>query len=1337
MGLWKFIILSIALHIILIACFTIVPYVVKKYRVEKRVQAERMAREEARRKAEEDAKKAAEEIAKAKVEEALKQDAHDLLIDSMDEAQFEEVWADVLSRMSANIKIFLDELKDKKFDISPEDLGSSIEELRGQVLEELLTLENLQEISKKEIAMCILETTSQSIPEFNQQVQASLKKQGTNAKTSLDKVVKDESNRRETARKSAIKQLDNADKEIKLAKASSAQVSNAIPKINQEIDKHKAAVAKADKALKSAINTLRKAATDTRNLQNIATKIKAQPGNVPTPEKSSSPEVIKTAKDAVKAVAQAGKTKNDLRKQAQQAHDHAVKAVSRAEATIKQGSQKIKAANKDKIQKDLTSAATEVKKQTAALKKVTDALAKNDSHASARDAEAAKKDIAALTKKLETQIAAAKKTAGESQDQPLKQALTESANVLSSAVTDLKVVQEKSQQTAELSKKAAEAEKKEAEALAKSQVNILKSTHSDIAKSTGTAKQTLQQTANDANVKEDPVCKKVLSKALEQTDKTISPVIPKLAKAANAKDTVAVLKDSKETLQKLDQLMSYLEECRKDIGVTANKMTDEALAQVKTAQKSASNIDGALKKADKYLVDAAHQADVAVKKNISKSIHQNVKDLRKVTQTSVAETGKILKESATPAGSADARKKEKLNKALKYSSDTDKQLTRLAQEISARKKSLNETAKRFADKAAKAVQKSVSRDSKERKDAEQFLEDTMKEQVAEQFRTRTEKLAVNVLKRQEIPQDDEFVKALGQEAVNILLVGSLDTLKTNSFNSLMEKSASAYGAVLNKDAAATKTDDPELDQKISHQITDTAKSGVKNALTTSQRALQLPFLEQFASQSGLKMRIQNASDHMGRQRGSGEKDRTMIDLNLYMSRIKTALLKGRGYHSWIYDLEKYRKSIEEVIEGRELDESILKAPSLDSAKTDAERKTQGMRNAFILISETKEDYIGETDTKENGKRSLDKPRFKSFAYGGAPLAVNEPVIDGDLSDWKDVEEFALRGQLVRSKKLKQAPKKFDNNRYLYVQWNQKGFYIAYRMVDDRDITKYSTGRFWDNDSLELFFDFANKRSETRTKDAQQLWFWPLGSAMAEDIIGGEAVIFVTGKSLYRNYKPCFRRSDSPSQPKMGVKRIKEPKGYHVELFLPAAVFAKPDLRPGRIIAFNFSNNNGENYYFRWSTNLGKCISYAPILWGDLLLLGTDAEITFVRPRTEDPLTAIIPGEPIGVRVKDADMNLDTEKKDKIKIAFNAQNGDIIIGYMEEIGKDTGIFEGSVDTELFLLHDKDRIRDDILQVAGGEVIEVVYMDQARRYGERNYEAKAKLPVGLPVLSISSK
>ena len=890
----------------------------------------------------------------------------------------------------------------------------------------------------------------------------------------------------------------------------------------------------------------------------------------------------------------------------------------------------------------------------------------------------------------------------------------------------------------------------------------LNQSHQAVTHSIGKTKRGLETASRSPTVAGSPKARKEVANALAAIKKTTASELPQLSQAVQKIDTDAISEHSEKTSKAIGKLIAEFEASRRKLNSDAGTLDATAERHVALARTSHDRTKEAIIGADKQLGEAAHQAHIASESKIGIAVSGTQKELRGIANTSVSETGSALqvelKEkdgedktsfSAPPEALARRRADRKLESAQKSSGESEKRLDELSQTISELRQNLSKAGKQFARRASTAVKSALSPDSRARKEAGLFFDKTMKESVAENFRKRTEGLAAAALKQKKLPLDKPFVDKVGQMAVNALLRGRGNDLKVDSFDALTLETAEAFGLENTHDkhggghgeeegdgrsGGQEAEGDREMSGEVGQGLANQVQAGIFSALSNSQSHLKLPSLSSLGGESPIGFKLVNAIKNAGRPVKGGSKDITLIDLSRDLSDIGMAkrsgfnrvmLFKGRE------NIEvKYKENISQVIEDREIDELILNAPEKTTAANSAQGTISKMRNAYILVSHEQEETAVESseETEEvPTERKLYQPRFKSFAYGGAPLALEPPVIDGDLSDWKDVEEFKLRG--IRKKALwpGKVPPALDNNRYLMVQWNQKGFYFAYRMVDARDNTGQPYNWFWENDSLEIFFDFANKRPEKRTKETQQFWFWPVGSRMKPEYIGGE--------SNLNTYVPRFRTGGPPPQARMAVKRFKQPRGYHVEVFLPVEVFLRPDLRPGRIIAFNFSINNGEELYFRWTANLGRNISVTPSLWGDLVLLGTDAEVAFVKPGTEEPLAVIVPGEPIGARIKDIDMNLSRSTMDKVEITFRTQNRDSLTGFFEETGKDTGIFAGSIDTELLLLQGVKRFRDAVLQVTGGEIVEILYLDQARRYGERNFEVRQGLPVGLPMLQVS--
>ncbi len=474
---------------------------------------------------------------------------------------------------------------------------------------------------------------------------------------------------------------------------------------------------------------------------------------------------------------------------------------------------------------------------------------------------------------------------------------------------------------------------------------------------------------------------------------------------------------------------------------------------------------------------------------------------------------------------------------------------------------------------------------------------------------------------------------------------------------------------------------------------------------------------------GILIRLRAAADRGGRRTALGGSSKTVINLSQTFENLQAATQSAQSglvvNQEWS-DLDIYRESVDQLSKRRVTNTRPLLAPSLTAASTQADGVIAEQRSQLILAAiATNRSSSAEENTTN---RTLYTPDFATFAYGGAPYATHPPTVDGDLSDWTAGESFALRAKLKQNpEQTLSLPPELEPNRFMMVQWNQTGLYIAYRMVDAHDNVSEDHARFWDNDSVELFFDFANQRPEKRTPETLQFWFWPLGSSLGPDIIGGSS----SGWS----FDPRFKRSDSVRNPNMAVKRT--PSGYQVEIFLPKAVLNQEILLPGRIIAFNFSINNGEGRFLRWSVNRGRNISRAPSLWGDLLLLGTDATLAFTHPEKETPLVVVMPGEPLGLRVSDPDMNLHPNQRDNVEVSVSAADRSPMPGLLRETEPNSGIFQGSIDIVRGQRRVSTNATPNQLTVQPGDLIEMAYPDQARKYGGRYRVIRTRIPVGLPI------
>ncbi len=199
--------------------------------------------------------------------------------------------------------------------------------------------------------------------------------------------------------------------------------------------------------------------------------------------------------------------------------------------------------------------------------------------------------------------------------------------------------------------------------------------------------------------------------------------------------------------------------------------------------------------------------------------------------------------------------------------------------------------------------------------------------------------------------------------------------------------------------------------------------------------------------------------------------------------------------------------------------------------------------------------------------------------------------------------------------------------------------------------------------------------------------------------------------------------------------------YTVECFLSRRALVKPRLVPGRYIALNFSLNRDDTSDgpgWQWSASQKLQTWRRPDTWGDLLLLGSDAKLAFVEPsgtaEEAEPMKVTVPGSSVGLRVTDVDMNLNTLRVDRILSRVEAAHSRAsVLAVLSETGPNTGVFEGSIDTQPFFLPPAE----NVLNVRSGEKLELVYTDARTEYGETNRERRASLPVGWPVLKLGAR
>lgn len=395
-----------------------------------------------------------------------------------------------------------------------------------------------------------------------------------------------------------------------------------------------------------------------------------------------------------------------------------------------------------------------------------------------------------------------------------------------------------------------------------------------------------------------------------------------------------------------------------------------------------------------------------------------------------------------------------------------------------------------------------------------------------------------------------------------------------------------------------------------------------------------------------------------------------------------------------------------------------------SAKSMRERYLKGETSLTLGIGlstepEEKEYFIPEQvyipeKTKKADTRKETKKLIKTDAYthawGGAVRVTQPIILDGNLNEWQQCKPFALCGS---GQGLKELPSGLQNCNCLFVQWDNQGLYFAYQLNDARDNPGLAAS-FWDADALEIFIDPHNLKDPQRIEGrSYQFWVWP----RAKSRVGS------TGQSVFST-----AQAFTPKVLKDGIIQhasVRRGGQYTCEAFVPAGLLRRWYPLPGKIIGLNYSMNNGEGVLIRWVTNMGRNISYHPELWGDLLLMGSDAEIQL------SPENFILPGQNVKIMIADHDMNLKALEKDKIWAKASSRlTGDQLPLGLTETEINSGVFSAELGT-VFALSPKEKER---ISVRPGDVIEIYYLDQHTLGGEKNLPVVKEIQVGRGIFSL---
>jgi len=313
--------------------------------------------------------------------------------------------------------------------------------------------------------------------------------------------------------------------------------------------------------------------------------------------------------------------------------------------------------------------------------------------------------------------------------------------------------------------------------------------------------------------------------------------------------------------------------------------------------------------------------------------------------------------------------------------------------------------------------------------------------------------------------------------------------------------------------------------------------------------------------------------------------------------------------------------------------------------------------------------------------------FKSLRIGLAPRMNKEFVPDGNLDEWD------LTQPMTPFKDY--SDPKFTAK--VYLAWDFDEIFLAAEVTDPYPIRE-DAGAWWTTNSLEVWFDALNRKM-LNDFDAGcfQFWFAPYRPYF--------------GKALGRH--SLFARSTP-----FYVQRTE--KGYIVE-----AVFKTDEELKyvngllGSTIGFHFfvntsvKANDGFEKRLFWVTDKylpGNLHTYTwmnPNSWGDVLLMGSSAEIYLTDKTYTEVYEHFGINELNRIVIQDADRNLDPNTRQYFKGFLRGKiSGDMEEVIFAETENDSYKFVAVILSESSVA----KQNDGILQTQSGEPIDVIYYDQ---------------------------
>ena len=836
-----------------------------------------------------------------------------------------------------------------------------------------------------------------------------------------------------------------------------------------------------------------------------------------------------------------------------------------------------------------------------------------------------------------------------------------------------------------------------------------------------------------------------LKKNLEETHKEID----ESKKALDAEDKKQQQKEAQDVAKKIEQASKSIDQINKQLSqeTRSRDMSDidkQAIAEIlpEVEQQAREEVTKAV--TEKSVPLAAEKLNKALEQQLEE-LQMNSDEFKKKLEQEIHEAlKKDLSEQQANTEVAQMRTADAIERRssedIKQARDEIQKALDKMEAVKEKQDSLQkETIRETASKDAQAEQQIKQEIKDARKDAEKALDEANKVSLKAEGHIKSARKDVESTKAEMKAQEaSDFVKLeIVDEAkkkmneVSSELEKKIAKLKHVDAGLAKEQEALEKIEQVSKDLQellgqeTSKKLKQEMKKTAEEQVSELAKADVKNATEKTRIDGKLEGIEQLEAMQELGELMAEA----------GESGRSMDMTGDLMGEMESGVLgSGNGmmgpgsgpgngspfpyiggygfFNRKLY--EDFSKDMRERLNPKRAYEEQEEQEGL--ASTAEAREGESAASMVILKNEdTSKVEKAETTIKD---RKVPEPDFKSIAFGAAAYAIDPITIDGDLTDWGELKhpqqhKYELKGTEIAGPKV-------------YMRWSPKGLYFCYTVKDDSGINNHGPN-MWQTDGMELFIDVRNWRKDDmlNSPTAQQIFFMPFGYQ------GNQAISFGESGRGHRGLKSFVAYPDDKGlRGKSAAKII--PGGYQVECFIKRSGLAQPVLAPGMYLAINHSVNLGNKYETQWSAPKSVHTWNNPDTWGDVLLLGSDARVSFKHFELHDQgIDAVLPGDPVRVEITDPDMNLYDVKHDRIMATVKADGSQTpLLLVLKETKANSGVFAASFSTQAYFMPPKE----NTLNIRGGKNIILSYTDARAGYGEKNRKVTAHLPVAWPVTKL---